>query len=324
MMKDLVRPCVVVSKCLEFEACRYDGTQISDPFIKKMKSYIDFIPVCPEMEIGLPTPRQALRLVEVEGKEQLVFSQTGESVTSEMEHYIVDKVGELAQLEVDGFVLKSRSPSCGIKEVKIYKTHGKSPALSNKGKGLFGKAILDGFDGLAIEDEGRMSNYQIREHFLTRIYTHAAFRAVKKETSMRALVKFHSQNKYLFMAYHPSHLKTLGKLVANHEQNAIEEVLVRYETVLNKLLSTPPNTMRFINMMLHIFGHFSKELNVKEKAYFLDMIEQYRNHQIPQSTVMALLKSWVIRFDIEYLIEQKIFEPYPHEIIEVRDSGKGV
>jgi uncharacterized protein YbgA (DUF1722 family)/uncharacterized protein YbbK (DUF523 family) len=323
-MEQFVRPSIVVSKCLEFANCRYDGSMISDDFIKKLKKYVDFIPLCPEMEIGLPTPRQALRIIEKEGKEYLAFSQTGESVSTLMETYINSKIYDLLQSDVDGFILKSRSPSCGIKDVKVYKTFGKSSAISKNAKGFFGKAVIDAFGLLAIEDEGRLSNYQIREHFLTKVYTHAAFRSIKKASSMNALIKFHSQNKYLFMAYHPNHLKTLGKLVANHDQNNIDEILINYENVLNKLLSTSPDTMRFINMMLHIFGYFSKELNVNEKAYFLDAIDQYRNHQIPQSTVMAILKSWVLRFDNEYLRDQKIFEPYPLELIEVRDSGKGV
>ena len=323
-MEEFVRPIIVVSKCLEFGNCRYDGSQISDVFIRKLKQHIDFIPLCPEMEIGLPSPRQALRIIENEGKQDLVFSQTGDSVTTQFETYTSSKIKELKRLDIDGFILKSRSPSCGIKEVKLYRTFGKSPALSKNAKGFFGKAAIEEFGLLAIEDEGRLSNYQIREHFLTRVYTHAAFRNVKNSSSMGALVKFHSQNKYLFMAYHSNHLKTLGKLVANHDQNKIEEILINYETVLNKLLSTTPDTMRSINMMLHIFGYFSKELNVNEKAYFLDAIDKYRNHQIPQSTVMAILRSWVMRFDNEYLRDQKIFEPYPLELIEVRDSGKGV
>lgn len=323
-MEQFVRPNIVISKCLGFENCRYDGSQINDDFVKKMKKYINFIPVCPEMEIGLPSPRQALRIVENEGKEDLVFSQTGESVTASMESYTNSKVKELMLSEVDGFILKSRSPSCGIKDVKVYKTFGKSPSIPKKTKGYFGKGIIDAFGQMAIEDEGRLMNYEIREHFCTRVYTYAAFRRLKNSPSMGELVKFHSQYKYLFLAYHPNHLKTLGKLVANHEQVNIKDVLINYERVMNKLLSTAPNKMRFVNVMLHIFGYFSKELNVKEKAYFLDAIAQYQNNQIPQSTVMAILRVWVVRFDNEYLMDQTIFEPYPLELVEVRDSGKSV
>lgn len=323
-MEKFVKPNIVISKCIEHGNCRYDGSMIHDDFVKKLQNYVNFIPVCPEMEIGLPSPRQAMRIIEKEGKEELVFSQTGEELTTVMQVYAEEKAEDLVSQEIDGFVLKSRSPSCGIKDVKVYKTFGRSSSLSKKTKGFFSKEVFHVFGQLAIEDEGRLSNYQIREHFCTRIYTHATYREVKKEATMKSLVDFHSKNKYLFMAYHPNHLKTLGKLVGNHEQKKIYEILDEYEVSLNKLLSTTPNTMRFVNMMLHVFGYFSKELNAKEKAYFLDAIEQYTNHKIPQSTVMAILKSWVIRFENEYLMDQKVFEPFPLDLVEVRDSGKGV
>lgn len=323
-MEQFVKPTIVVSKCLEFEHCRYDGSMISDLFVRKLKDYVNFIPLCPEMEIGLPSPRQALRIMETDQDEVLIFSQTGEPITEQMVTYANDKMEELKKIEVDGFILKSRSPSCGIKDVKIYKTYGKSSSLPRKTKGFFGKTVTDSFGQLAIEDEGRLLNYEIREHFCTRIYTHAAFRELMKNPTMGSLVKFHSQHKYLFMAYHPGQLNTLGKIVANHQQDNIQTVFANYEVAMNKLLSTVPNQMRMINVMLHLFGYFSKDINTKEKAYFLDALEQYRSHQIPQSAVMAILRAWVIRFDQEYLLEQKIFVPYPLEMVEVRDSGKGV
>ena len=324
MMEQFIKPTIVVSKCLEFEHCRYDGSMISDPFVRKLKNYIDFIPLCPEMEIGLPSPRQALRIIEQGEGEELIFSQTGESMTLPMEVYAKNKMNELKSFHVDGFILKSRSPSCGMKDVKVYKTYGKSSSLPRKTKGFFGKAVTQEFGQLAIEDEGRLLNYEIREHFCTRIYTHAAFRELKKTPNMGELVRFHSQHKYLFMAYHPNHLNSLGKIVANHQKNTTPDVFAAYEEAMNKLLATAPNTMRMINVMLHLFGYFSKDLNVKEKAYFLDAMEQYRNHQIPQSTVMAILRAWVIRFEQDYLMDQKIFIPYPLELVEVRDSGKGI
>ena len=323
-MEQFVKPTIVVSKCLEFEHCRYDGSMISDMFVRKLKDYVNFIPLCPEMEIGLPSPRQALRIMETEEGEVLIFSQTGESQTVQMETYAKAKMEELKRTDVDGFILKSRSPSCGMKDVKVYKTYGKSSSLPRKTKGFFGKAVTDNFGQLAIEEEGRLLNYEIREHFCTRIYTHSAFCELKKTPTMGALVKFHSQYKYLFMAYHPGHLNTLGKIVANHQQETIQTVYANYEVAMNKLLATVPNPMRMINVMLHLFGYFSKDLNTREKAYFLDALEQYRNHQIPQSAVMAILRSWVIRFEQEYLMDQKVFVPYPLEMVEVRDSGKGV
>ena len=152
-MEQFVKPTIVVSKCLEFEHCRYDGSMISDLFVRKLKDYVNFIPLCPEMEIGLPSPRQALGIMETDQDEVLIFSQTGEPITEQMVTYANDKMGkngynrerkengkmeELKKIEVDSFILKSRSPSCGIKDVKIYKTYGKSSSLPRKTKGFFG------------------------------------------------------------------------------------------------------------------------------------------------------------------------------------------
>lgn len=318
------KPQVVISKCLEHGYCRYDGSQINDPIVNKLKNYFDFVPLCPEMDIGLPSPRQALRIILDGEKEELVFSKTGESVSLSMENYIKVQVEFLKSKDLDGFILKSRSPSCGIKDVKLYKSFGKSPTVPRKTQGFFGKAIINNFQDLAIEDEGRLTNYKIREHFYTRLYTHSSLRELKSNLSMSKLIKFHSQNKFLFMAYNPTLQEKMGKLVANHDNKTLDKLFLEYEGLLNKLLSTSPNNMRFINVMLHIFGYFSRYLNSMEKAHFLDALEQYRDHQIPMSTIMVILRSWVMRFENEYLVEQSIFEPFPGELIVVTDSGKGV
>lgn len=318
------KPNVVVSKCLEHGNCRYDGSKISDQTVKRLMDHVNFIPLCPEMEIGLPSPRQALRIIEDNGVEDLVFSLTGETISDKMNSYSSEQVSKLKDIQIDGFILKSRSPSCGIKDVKVYKSHGKSNVVPKKVKGYFGRAICDEFSDIAIEDEGRLTNFNIREHFFTRIYTNSSFRAVKSKNSINELIKFHSECKYLFMAYNQSILKQMGKLVANHEKDDIKFILDSYEVLLNKLLSTAPGTMRYINVMMHIFGYFSNELSSKEKAYFLDALEKYREKRIPGSVVMSILESWVVRFDNDYLASQRIFQPFPMELVEVTDSGKGL
>lgn len=318
------KPNIVVSKCLEHGNCRYDGSRISDTTVKRLMKHVNFIPLCPEMEIGLPSPRQALRIIEDKGVESLVFSLTGEPISDKMNDYSKSQSDRLSSMELDGFILKSRSPSCGIKDVKVYKSHGKSNVVPKKVKGYFGREMCEVFPQLAIEDEGRLTNFGIREHFYTRIYTHALFREVKSKNSINELIKFHSECKYLFMAYSQNILKQMGKLVANHDKENISNILDSYEILLDKLLSSQPGTMRYVNVMLHIFGYFSNELNNKEKAYFLDTIEKYREKRIPQSAVMSILQSWVVRFDNEYLASQRIFEPFPKELVEVTDSGKGV
>lgn len=319
----IIRPLVVVSKCLAHDNCRYDGTMIGDPFVKSLLPYVDFIPVCPEVEIGLSTPRKSLRIIEDNG-EKLVVSSTSEDLTDKMHSFSMDFIKSLKGKGIDGFILKGRSPSCGIKEVKVYKGTDNASKLPYKTKGIFARNIYEYFPDFEIEEEGRLSNYNIREHFLIKLWTRASFKGVMKSGTIKSLVDFHSNNKYLFMALSPGNLKTLGKIVANNDKLDINDIINNYELNLNKLLKVPPQTGRNINMLLHIFGYFSKYLNDKEKAYFLETIEKYRSKKIPFSVPLSILNSWNARFQNEYLVRQTIFSPFPEDIINVTDSGKGL
>lgn len=318
------KPLVVISRCLGFDHCRYDGSMINSDEVEKMKKYVDFYTICPEMEIGLPSPREAIRLINKTGEDRLVFSRTGQDVTKDMADYVEELTNRMVPKEPDGFLLKGRSPSCGIKDVKVYKDIGKTPCVNSKAIGMFGRLIMENFEKEIFEDEGRLTNFTLREHFYTVIFLRAQFKKIKKNKKMKELVEFHSNNKYLFMAYSQIQLKALGKVVANHEKKAMEEVYNLYDDILTRLLNKKPSTGQYINVMLHIFGYFSNELSNKEKAHLLDLIEQYRNKHIPQSTIMTILYSWAIRFDMEYLINQTIFRPFPMELIQVTDSGKGL
>ncbi|WZL81954.1 DUF523 and DUF1722 domain-containing protein [Vallitaleaceae bacterium 9-2] len=318
------KPTVFLSRCIEHGYCRYDGSQISSVFIKKLEPYVNYITACPEVEIGLPIPREAIRIIKPEATEILVSSQTGVDVTEKMQRYAARRVEQLKGERIHGFILKSRSPSCGIKDVKTYKTFGKAPSTGDKTTGFFGRAVLEGFEDYPIEDEGRLMNYHLREHFLTQIYTFLAFDEVRDKMTMKALIDFHTKNKYLLMAYHQMHQKTLGKIVANHENKKTHEVIEAYETLLRKSLEKPLRRGTNINMLMHLFGYFKKELTSTEKAYFLDTLEKYHMKKIPFSVPIAIIHAWVVRFDEKYLKYQTIFEPYPAEILDVSDSGKGI
>jgi uncharacterized protein YbgA (DUF1722 family) len=126
------------------------------------------------------------------------------------------------------------------------------------------------------------------------------------------------------MAYSQNQLKILGRIVANHEGLDVESMYQLYKKQLSKLFSKKPAKGHYINVMLHIFGYYSKALNNEEKAYFLDTLEQYRSGQVPQMSVLSLLRSWAYRFDESYLRDQSIFEPFPKELVQARDSGKVV
>ncbi|WP_070000882.1 YbgA family protein [Cellulosilyticum sp. I15G10I2] len=324
-MRKFKSPTILLSSCIEGQACRYDGSSSTCPFVMRLKPYAKWITVCPEVAIGLPIPRQTLRIIsDKENNKRLVFSKTGEDVTEAMQAFSNTFLEELISKEVDGIILKGRSPSCGIKDVKMYENYGKASSMPKKTSGIFAEKLLENFSQIAIEDEGRLMNYTIREHFYTRIFTIAEFRGIKQKKSIKALIKFHSDNKYLLMAYSPANLKKLGKLVANNEKRDIENLLDVYEVYLNKALATAVGPMRNVNMLLHLFGYFSKNVSQHEKAFFLDNLESYGNKKVPFSVPLALIHGWVIRFENEYLMNQTIFEAFPADLTEVTDSGKGI
>ncbi|MCT4595126.1 MAG: DUF523 and DUF1722 domain-containing protein [Anaeromicrobium sp.] len=321
-MRDYEKPTIILSKCINEEPCRYDGTKISNSFVKILSSYVNFIKVCPEVGIGLPIPRDTLRLVLKDEVERLVFSKSGEDMTDVMEEFTNSFMGELGTKKIHGAILKSRSPSCGMNDVKLYNDYGKGRTIGNKSSGLFAKGIFGSFPYIPIENEGRLTNYNIREEFLTRIFTKASFDNIKNKKSMKELVRFHSENKYLLMCHSQRNLKELGQITANHEKLQIDEVLVKYEYSLEKALSISSKPMRNVNMLLHLFGYFSKYITKDEKVFFLDTLESYSDKRVPFSVPLALIYSWVMRFENKYLLNQTIFNPYPKELVDLRDSGK--
>lgn len=319
-MSDFPKPRVVVSKCIEFASCRWNGAAISSPVVRKLMTFLEFLPVCPEVEIGLGIPRDPIRVVSRDGMRTLVQPATVRDVTAEMKRFTGAFLGEA--VGVDGFILKSRSPSCGIKDVNIYAGPEKGGAIG-RGVGFFGGAVLERFPDLPVEDEGRLSNFTLREHFLTKLYTLAGFGAVRKSGSMKDLVRFHTENKYLFMAYNQRELKELGRITANPERRPFTDVLSAYEEHLFKALARPSRFTSNINVMMHALGYVSDGLEHREKAYFLDSLERYRAGRVPLSAPLGIMRSWVVRFEEPYLAEQTYFEPYPEGLVEITDSGKG-
>jgi uncharacterized protein YbgA (DUF1722 family)/uncharacterized protein YbbK (DUF523 family) len=314
------KPIVVVSQCLGFDACRYNGESIRDKFVDKLAAYVTFQKVCPEVEIGLGVPRKPVRLVRAGEGVKLVQPDTGRDVTSEMKRFSGGYSAALG--EVDGFVLKGRSPSCGVFDAKVYAKAEKSPAVERR-PGLFAEAVLYRFPHAAVEDEGRLSNFRIREHFLTKLFLNARFRAAKKRSTAGALVRFQTEQKLLLMAYNQKELRSLGKIVGNQDRLSQNEVWKRYETHLQRALIRPARYTSHINVLMHGMGYFSRQLSAREKSHFLDLMEQYRQASVPLSAPVSVVRSWIERFDNEYLVTQVFFEPYPRGLIEITDSGKG-
>ncbi|RXA16804.1 DUF523 and DUF1722 domain-containing protein [Methanosarcina sp. MSH10X1] len=314
-MREFVRPKVVVSRCLEFDRCRYNGDVISSPIVANLVEYVDFLPVCPEVEIGLGVPRNPIRIILENGKQRLVQSASGRDLTEVMEAFCTDFLNSAG--DIDGFILKYRSPSCGIKDVKVYSTAALRSGAIGKTSGFFGGIVLRRFPYLAIEDEGRLRNSRIKEHFMTKLFVLAAFRKIKSEGRMRDLIAFHTENKYLLMAYSQAELRQLGNIVANKEGRTFQELIFDYEQHLYNALSKPPKYTANINVLMHAFGYFSEKLSAQEKALFFDLIQKYRDGKTSLCPAINTIRAWAVRFGDQYLMDQSFFEPYPEGLLEV-------
>lgn len=320
-MTDYVKPKVLVSKCIGFDSCRFNGGIISSEVVDTLQGHVDFVPVCPEVEIGLGAPRNALRLVEKDGKARLIQTKTWKDYTEEMKSYARDLFSELGQ--IDGAILKNRSPSCGTTDVKVYADLDKSGVIE-KAPGIFGGAVRCRYPFKPVENEGRLRNFQIRENFYTNLFAIARFRQrVEGEGSISDLTDFQAEHKFLLMAYDQDKMRELGRIAANPDEKEIEEVIQEYRKLLSKVLSENSSPGSHVNTLQHAYGYFSEKLGNQEKSLYSDYIEDYREGKVPLSTIISMVRSWIARFDREYLEGQRYFDPYPRELMNISDSGKG-
>jgi uncharacterized protein YbgA (DUF1722 family)/uncharacterized protein YbbK (DUF523 family) len=304
---------VVVSKCIEFEAVRYNGQMMTSNLVRSLKPLVEFIPVCPEVGAGLGVPREPVRIVKVSDGLRLIQPATRLDLTDRMNRFSQEFLKGLP--EVDGFILKSKSPSSAMKDAKIYPSTDKVSPLG-KGPGFFGGAVVERFGHLAVEDERRLLNPRIKEHFLTKLYTLADFRSVKNAGSVKRLVDFQARNKLLFTAYSQKELHAMGRIVAQPKGRPFQEVIVEYQRHLWNALRSPPGRGANENVLTKAAGYFTSRLSKSEKAFFLDAVAKYRAGKFSLSTPLNVLKSWIIRFNEEYLMQQTFFEPYPEALME--------
>lgn len=334
-------PRVVLSKCLELEACRYNARTIRSSVMRLIEPYVAFIPICPEVEIGLGVPRDPIRLVADRGGAgtgdddrpdddggpdydpapsglRLVQPTTSRDLTermTEFSHGFAD-----ATADVDGLLLKSRSPSCGIKDVKVYGGAENAPVVG-KGAGMFAGIMMDRYPEAAIEDEGRLTNAGIRHHWLTRIFASARLRAGLAD-GPAGLVDFHTRYKLVLMAHSPAGQRELGRLVAA-AGDAFGDVAAAYRAGFAEAMAEPASPGAHVNVIQHAQGYFKRELAGPEKRQFEDLQAQYREGQLPLQALLAVVGSWVERFDAPYLREQVYFRPYPRALVTAADSGRG-
>jgi uncharacterized protein YbgA (DUF1722 family)/uncharacterized protein YbbK (DUF523 family) len=286
---------------------------IGSEFVRRLKEHADFVTVCPEADIGLGVPRDPIRIVKKGEERRLMQPSTGKDVTPLMIEFRSQFLSKLDNL--DGFVLKSRSPSCGVRDVRIYpEKEGGVPTY--KEIGMFAEEVLRRFPDLPVEDEARLRNIKLGERFLTSVFTLASFRELE-DGNMSTLIDFHSNNKLLLMMYSQKELKTLGNIVANRDGKSMQEIYNLYQQHLRSAMSRLPRCTAPVNVLMHAFGYFSGQLRKEERDFYLQTIEMYRESRVPLSVCLNLTQSYIIRFGVDYLANQTFFRPFPEGILEV-------
>lgn len=302
-----------VSSCLLGEKVRYDGGHKHDRYITgTLGRFFRFVPVCPEVGCGLPVPREAMRLEGDPAFPRLMTNRTGIDLTERMLDFCRKKVVELEHEDLCGFIFKKDSPSSGLFRVKVYG----SGVPTRTGRGLFADALVKHFPLLPVEEEGRLSDMNLRENFIERVF---AFRCWKDfllgPRSMGDLVAFHSARKLQIMAHSPEIYREMGKLVADGKGMERELLFSRYQELFLRALSLHATVKKNTNVLLHIMGYFKKNLTPSEKEELLLIIGHYHDQLVPLIVPVTLLKHYVNKYGQDYLKAQSFLSPHPMELM---------
>jgi len=307
---------LAVSDCLRGTECRYNGGHAQEDFINRsLQSYAVFFPFCPEAPV-LGVPRETIRLVNVDGNIRVRGTRTETDVTDSLQTYIDKVIPHLLKQDLDGVIVKSRSPTCGLERIKQYRPTGEWFGSQDKmGQGLFTHRLLEKVPSLAVEDEGRLQDAWLRETFILRVYTQARWRMfLQSEPSVTQFQAFHRDHKYLLLSKSEVIYREMGKLVADATAQNLPEQLKAYAQKLHAALSCRTTTGVMINVLDHIYGYFKKLLSEEERQLYIETREEFRQKIIPLIAVIKLLQQFLKHYGSEYLSTQVILDPYPADL----------
>jgi uncharacterized protein YbgA (DUF1722 family)/uncharacterized protein YbbK (DUF523 family) len=302
-----------ISTCLLGENVRYDGGHKLDRFLTDtLGQYVEYVPVCPEVECGLPIPRESMHLEGDAGSPRLVTLRTKQDMTEPMVNWAKKRVVELEKEGLYGFIFKSDSPSSGMERVRVYNEKG-MPV--KKGVGMFARIFMEHYPLLPVEDEGRLHDPKLRENFVERIFTLKRWREVlAKKESRGNLVDFHTQQKLLILSHSPKHYQIMGKLVAQAKDIPLKNLFQQYQTILMEALLLKTTPKKNANVLMHMMGYFKEQLSSDEKQELLEVIDHYRQEYIPLIVPMTLTNHYVRKYDQPYLKQQVYLNPHPLEL----------
>ena len=303
-----------ISRCLLGDEVRFDGGHKRDGFLTDvLGQYVEWVPVCPEVEAGLGTPREAMRLIGDPQHPRLVTGKSGTDHTSAVEKMTESRIKELKELDLSGYVFKKGSPSCGIERVRVYDEQGMP---NRSGVGLFARVFIEQFPLIPVEEEGRLCDAPLRENFIERVFCYRRWQdLVQRGVTRQALVQFHTIHKYLLMAHSPQQYQVLGRLVGEAARYQPKELARLYGDLFMNTLAVKTTVHKHVNVLQHILGYFKERLGAEEKAELLGVVDDYHQALTPLVVPLTLIKHYVRRFDVSYIRDQVYLNPHPKELM---------
>lgn len=303
-----------ISRCLLGDEVRFDGGHKRDHFLTDtFGRYVEWVPVCPEVEAGLGTPREAMRLIGDPRRPRLVTIRSGIDHTGALETMTERRVEELRALDLSGYVFKKDSPSCGVERVRLYNEHGMP---SRNGVGIFARAFIERFPLIPVEEEGRLCDPPLRENFIERVFCYRRYQdLINGGVTRQAVVRFHTIHKYLLLAHSQQHYQMLGRLVGRADQYRPKELAVKYGELFMKALAVKATVRKHVNVLQHVLGYFKNRLGIQEKTELLEVIGDYHRGLTPLVVPLTLIKHYVQLFDVGYVQDQAYLNPHPKELM---------
>ena len=307
------KPVIGVSSCLLGNEVRFDGGHKRHRFVSDvLSSHMSMKPVCPEMAIGLGTPRPTIRLQAIDGQVRLVMSKDNDvDLTETMQNYAENSLEQFSAL--DGFIFKKGSPSCGAWRVPVV-VH-KDGHKRNDGTGIFAEAFMNRFPWIPVEEEGRLNDDGLRQNFIERVYALHRWHSIEDaDSNMKAFIEFHASHKLMLMARSPADYQRLGQFVAQTSQKTLKSRRQEYLLKFMQAMRKPYSKGKHVNVLMHIMGYLKEDLNSADKAELLAHFEAYRNNQLPWISLVVLLKHYLRKYPSPYISQQHYLNPCPLEI----------
>jgi len=308
------KPKLGISACLLGQKVRFDGSHKREPFlIELFRKFVEWIPICPEVEVGMGVPRESVRLVGALTNPSMIAEKSGKDWTEAMNRFAAKRMREITENHLSGYVFKKNSPSCGMERVRVYNSKG-MPV--RQGRGLFAAALMNHWPLLPVEEEGRLYDLKLRENFIERVFAyHRWLQASSERKSPGALVRFHTSHKYMLLAHSQRHYRQLGRLVAAAKQRSLAAAYDDYGRVFMEALAVHATAKTHANVLDHMMGYFSKQLTAPERQELVQLIGDFRRQLIPLIAPITLMRHYSKKYQVEYLQGQLYLEPSPKELM---------